>query len=71
MGKKSRERMTGRTSEQRAKSPRGLRHDDVMKEEKMQRRDQKIVRMFAQLFHSGAVRIGKAHTHLEVKEKHD
>lgn len=58
MGKKSRERMTGKTYEDRTMHPIGYKHKDVLKEEKNLRQEQKLQGIFAQIM-SASVRVGK------------
>jgi hypothetical protein len=69
MGKKSQERMTGETYEQRMKHPTAKFNSDVKREEKVIRRNQRMGIRFAQLMKSGAVKIAVSDGKVKVTPK--
>jgi len=56
MGKKSRERMTGRTEEQRVKKPNNFKHDDSAKKElKLKNKEVYLFKYFNRMIKEGKI----------------
>jgi hypothetical protein len=70
MGKKSQERMTGKTLEERGRKPKAFRHFDYLKEERMRRKERKVIAMLMRAVRKGNAKFRENDAKLEGSDYH-